>query len=181
MACQKLCCGHPACWLVQSSVAYRRREIIVLLWSNLVCTCGHFPKIRLYYSVPWGDTGQRVLRQRERERGGRERERERKEGGGVRILCCMEPMIMISRNVVIFMASHMLCFHYFLILCCHPLVYSTLVWWSHNAACATATRYCVHIVYIPVSLARGHPWDRLNISFLTISIFQGKIFLLFII
>ena len=52
----------------------------------------------------------------------RQRKRERKEGGGVRILCCMEPMIMISRNVVIFMASHMLCLHYFLILCCHPLV-----------------------------------------------------------
>ena len=51
----------------------------------------------------------------------RKRERERKEGGGVRILCCMEPMIMISRNVVIFMASHMLCLHYFLTLCCHPL------------------------------------------------------------
>ena len=68
-----------------------------------------------------------VKAERERERGGRKRERERKEGGGVRILCCMEPMIMISRNVVIFMASHMLCFHYFLILCCHPLVYSTLV------------------------------------------------------
>lgn len=39
----------------------------------------------------------------------RQRKRERKEGGGVRILCCVEPMIMISRNVVIFMASHMLC------------------------------------------------------------------------
>ncbi len=70
-----------------------------------------------------------------------ERGRERK--------CCMEePMIFdfqkgySNYNVVV---SRMLCMHYFLILCCHPLAL------GHSAACVNCY---VYSTYTSVSLAR---------------------------